>query len=142
MSDYHAETAVRGLLMALVTLAAVFATVQCFAGCAGTSAEAHARGALDLLADVIDPSYGLAMDSCVQRKQSILLEGESKRITAAEAERALSKVSARCQALRRAFDGMRATHAEAVELVERGDVARAEELLGRLRVQWRTLEEP
>lgn len=113
------------------------ATISLFA-CARGPTETRVRSALDLLADVVDPSYALAMDGCIAREEDAVRRAEAGSDKAGEEYR---QISARCHVVRAAFESIRKSHGRAAEFVEQGDYARAEDELDQVRAAWRALDE-
>lgn len=118
----------------------VLAVPTLCASCAPSTADARVRGALDILADVIDPASELAAATCLAEQEASASEAEAGRITADEAATQVASTRARCDVLRVAFEAMRAAHDQARAAVERGDVAKAEAELGRIRDAWQQLK--
>ena len=107
-------------------------------GCAsnGTTLETRVRTSLDVLADVVDPSYQLAVDGCIAR------EADAVRRFEAGSDRARDEyesVKLRCGQVRKAFDLIRDHHARAVSFVENGKLTEAEAEVERVRGFWRSL---
>lgn len=115
--------------------------LMCAAGCAGgtASADTHVRTTLNVLADVIDPAYELAMQGCILRQDQEMREGESGKQSATQTEDALAVIIARCYQVRDAFELMRARHDEARALVEAGKLEQAQKQLEEIRGAWRSL---
>lgn len=113
-----------------------------WAGCSGAqgTADARVRSALDMVAVVVDPAYAFAVDGCAARQALVADAVEAGRTSPDEGLRELGPIRARCQATRRAFDAIRAGHAEAARLVEAGELARAEALLAEIRAEWTALK--
>jgi hypothetical protein len=112
--------------------------------CCGTfqgGAEGHVRGALDLLADVVDPSYALAMAGCMKRQDQVMTEGEQGTRSVADVDQALHAISARCDTVREAFEAIRLEHDRARAFVGAGNVAEAERAIATIRRHWLALQE-
>lgn len=115
---------------------------SCWASCSpaqGTT-DARVRSALDLLAVVVDPAYGFAVDACIARETLVAEAVEDGRTSPDAGLTELGAVRARCQATRRAFDAIRAGHERARALVEAGKVLEAEQALDEVRAEWRELQ--
>jgi hypothetical protein len=106
--------------------------------CTGAN-DNRVRTALDVLADTIDPAYAFAMDACAEREAREVDAVRSGGSTFARAESAIEDIRARCDRVRDAFDSMRKAHAEAVTLVDQGEVKQAAERVEDVRGMWRTL---
>lgn len=124
----------RQLLLAL----ALAVSTAC---CAAQTADARVRSALDLLADVIDPSYALAMQGCIARQDQIMTAGERDDLPAADVDSALHVVTVRCNRVRTAFETMRQQHDRAREIVGRGQVDEAQHAVDEIRALWSALQE-
>jgi hypothetical protein len=122
----------------IVTLALLAA---CCAMPGARTSEVRARTSLDVLADIIDPAYGLAMQSCVDSEGVAMRAGEMDAATPAQTEAALVIISARCHQVRDSFEQIRQYHERAISLVEDGSYAAALDQLDQLRVTWRELRE-
>jgi hypothetical protein len=120
-----------GLFM-LVLLAA---TPACKGGASGSSAEREIRSALNVVAGAVDPAYDFAVDACLARQSLI-----AKAVPSLEADRMLAVVRARCHKARATFDLIRRAHAEALALVEAGQITEAERRLDAIAEAWRSLK--
>jgi hypothetical protein len=125
-----------GLFM-LVLLAA---TPACKGGASGSSAEREIRSALNVVAGAVDPAYDFAVDACLARQSLIADAAESKAVPSLEADRMLAVVRARCHKARATFDLIRRAHAEALALVEAGQITEAERRLDAIAEAWRSLK--
>ena len=103
-----------------------------------TTTEARVRSALDLLADVVDPSYQFAVDACIAQERDAVRRFEAGSDPARDEYVA---IKSRCQNVRAAFDQIRRGHARAAELVESGKVQEAEREVARVRGYWHVLYE-
>lgn len=123
-------------LIALLALAA-------WSACAAERnvVDARIRSALDVLADVIDPAYQLAIDGCIANERAAVAEEKAGRSSSPETDRVFAAIRGRCDATREAFERLRITHSEAVRLVAEGSVERAAERLAELRRIWLALDE-
>jgi hypothetical protein len=119
------------LLYALAIAAALF--VACVPR--GT-AEVRVRSALDLLADVVDPSYSFAVDSCIAQEGDAVRRAEAGSDQAGDEYRA---IKARCAVVKDTFEQIRLAHDRAREHVEAGAIDRAESELARIRSYWTAL---
>ena len=129
----------RGWSGHLLRVAMVAAGLSLLTACSGASADARVRTALDLLAEVVDPAFALAMDGCIAPQEVAAAQAEAGRVTAAQASAVIAKVRARCGQLRESFETIRLHRDEAQRLIEAGDLDRAEKLLEQIRADWREL---
>lgn len=108
-------------------------------GCAsnGTTLETRVRTALDILADVVDPSYQLAVDGCIAREADAVRRFEAGSDAARDE---YTTIKLRCGQVRRAFDAIRDHHARAAAAVEHGKLAEAEAEIERVRGLWRGMD--
>lgn len=125
------------LWVSLAIMSAIALAIM-LSGC-GASERQSAHSALNLVTDVADPSYELAVRTCDEAEWVIVRrEGSSQ----AEDLSAMATVREICDGVFAGFEGLRIAQREARELVdaeERGDViGAAMETLGRL---WRALQE-
>lgn len=122
----------RAILLLLVALVA---------SCVGhsQSAEPAVRSALNALADVVDPAYGLAVDGCAEREQAELQAEKAGAQSAALTDQHLKAIRARCDLIRSIFEQIRDAHIAAVSLVEAGAVEGAEKKLAEVKDLWRKL---
>lgn len=104
------------------------------------TADARVRSALDAFAVVVDPAYSFAVDACATRQEHVAEEVEAGRLKPAEADVVLRPIRARCHATRQAFDAIRASHDQAAQLVEDGELQKAEAVLDDIRARWLELK--
>jgi hypothetical protein len=123
----------------VVLLAAAALLYACCAPLGGTTADAHVRTALNVLADVIDPAAELVKRGCQDEHAATLREVEAGKRTAVGAEDQINATSRRCNAQLEVFDGMRKKHELARGAVEAGRVEEAEHLIESIRQTWREL---
>lgn len=130
--------------------AAVVAVICMLSACCATTStsstpratlDTQVRTSLDVLADIIDPAYQVAMRSCRERGELAMNDGEAGRATGAETEAAVATIVARCHRVANAFEAIRLYHDEAVGRVEAGELVEAERLVERIRDVWRSLRE-
>ncbi len=111
-------------------------------GCAAQQGrEARLRGALDVMAQVVDPAYALAVDGCIARETLIVDAAERGDVRPLDADRMIGEVRVRCNRLRVSFDAIRHVHARAAELVEQGAIDEAQAQLDRIEQLWRDIQE-
>lgn len=116
----------------------VLALLVC-TSCAGRQTrETQVRTALDVLGEVIDPAYSLAVDGCIARQGEAVKRAEAGDPTGRSDYRS---IQAHCDAAADVFDQIRIAHHEAAVLVERGELAAAEDKLNKVRELWRGLRE-
>jgi hypothetical protein len=121
---------------ALILLGAVAA---CF-GAGPQLADQQARTSLDLYADLIDPVYEVAMQSCIDRQDQLARDLDEHTLAELkQIEADIAIVSARCHRLRDAFDLLRTLHARAGGYLEAGKADEALELVEQIRQTWREL---
>jgi hypothetical protein len=110
-------------------------------GCASMGAKDRVQGAVTVLAEVIDPTYELAMSGCIKAESEIvdaeLDGGQSPEVTAAKRR----AIAAPCDVLRARFDEMIVLLVKAEQLLDAGDTTSAEGLLEEVRARWRSLKE-
>jgi hypothetical protein len=126
----------RHLVLTLVLLCACCATSS-----GATSADARVRSSLDLLADIIDPAYALAMQGCRESGEIAMQKGAMGKQSQIETENEINDIFARCHRAHSAFEMIRVYHNQATSRVEAGDIKEAEELVERIRESWRSLRE-
>jgi tRNA A37 methylthiotransferase MiaB len=104
-----------------------------------THADTRVRTALDVLAQVIDPAYSVAMDGCIARQEIATAEAESGLVTLEHAQATIAQVRVRCERVRDGFETIRIHHDQAVRSVEAGKLDQAELLLEQIRADWSAL---
>ena len=121
----------------------VILLIAVFAACAHKtqSTETYVRSALDVLADVIDPAYALAVDGCVEREKAELAAERSGSQKSAVTDENLRAIRGRCDQVRAAFERIRDAHTDAAERVEAGAIDDAKEKIEEARKQWATLSQ-
>ena len=124
-------TLIGALLVAALAGLAIILT-----GC-GASERATAHSALNVVTDVADPSYELAVDTCHELEMAIV----RRESTRAEDDADIARVRETCDAVFAGFEAVRIAQREARALVDAEGsgtvVAEAIEALGRL---WRDLQ--
>lgn len=128
----------RRILHLLLILSALSATACTRSS---PSTEVQVRTALNLLAEVIDPAYELAMNGCVLRGDAVLREGEAGNKSATATEVELAAISTRCHRVRETFELMRVRHDQARALVATGLMSEAKARLADIQQAWRELRE-
>jgi soluble cytochrome b562 len=106
---------------------------------ADATADTRARTALDVLAQVIDPAYSVAMDGCLAPQQVAVAQAESGLVTVEQARTVIDKVRQRCEHVREGFETIRHHHEQAVRSVEAGELDQAQQLLEQIRADWLAL---
>jgi len=104
-----------------------------------THVDTRVRSALDVLAQVIDPAYSLAMDGCIARQEVATAEAESGLATVEHAQATIAQVRVRCDRVREGFETIRIHHEQAVRSVEAGELEQAEHILEQIRLDWAAL---
>lgn len=102
--------------------------------------DARTRTALDALAEVVDPAWSLAESACMQAQQLIAARERAGLSKPVETDAALRTIRERCDVVTSLFERIRAEHMEARALLDRGDVAGADELLQGIRTHWRAVQ--
>lgn len=121
--------------------ALVFLLIACCAPGlrSGSTAELRARTSLDVLADVVDPAYQMAMQGCVDRENYAMMLGEKGLATVDATESNLAIISKRCNTVRVAFESIREYHDQAVAFVEDGKFDDALDRIDAMQAAWREL---
>ena len=124
----------------MVRDAALMLLLLLVSGCAGdTTADTRVRTALDVLAQVIDPAYSVAMDSCIVPQEIAVAEAEAGLATVDHARQTIERVRARCGRVREGFETIRLHHEQAVRSVEAGQLDQAAQILEQIRLDWTLL---
>jgi hypothetical protein len=110
-----------------------------YACAADTTADTRVRTALDVFAQVIDPAYSVAMDSCIVPQEIAVAEAEAGLATVDHARQTIERVRARCGRVREGFETIRLHHDQAVRSVEAGKLDQAEQILEQIRMDWALL---
>lgn len=110
-------------------------------GCAGMDAKERVQSAVTVLAEVIDPTYDLAMSGCIKAEGEIVSAELDGGQTPEDTNAKRAKVQAPCNAMRERFDTMMMLLVRAEALLGQGDVATAESVLEEVRKRWRSLNE-
>lgn len=106
----------------------------------GALAEVHARAALDMARDFVDPAYELAVRACKDQQTAVYLVAlDGGDMKAARGK--LESIQARCKKATDAFDEIREWHDAASALVEDGRIDDAEHLIDQIKEALRTLLE-
>lgn len=129
----------RGWSGQLLRVAMLSAGLSLLTACAMGKADARVRTALDVFAEVIDPAYSVAMDSCVAPQEVAVAQAEAGLATAAQADAVIAQVRARCDQVREGFEAIRLHHEEARRFVDSGELERAERVLEQIRSDWQKL---
>ena len=108
-------------------------------GCAHGGQAARLQTAVTTLAEVIDPSYDLAVSGCIQAEQVELEKEQDAGQLPVETDRRIAQIRGRCDHVRAAFDGMVTLLAEAEKALKQNEPERAEVLLEKVRGTWRSL---
>lgn len=120
-------------------MARLLITLCLMVGCVAgdrSAADTRVRTALDILAQVIDPAYSVAMDGCAAPQEVATARAEAGLTTAAAARAVIDQVRARCDQVREGFETIRLHHDEARRSVASGELGRAEKLLEQIRADW------
>jgi hypothetical protein len=130
------------LLYSIFLLPFAFASQSCGGAHSGGGvlAEVHARAALDMTREFVDPAYELAVRACKDQQTAVYLvalDGGDM----ATARSKLASIQARCQKATDAFDAIREWHDQASALVENGRIADAENVIGQIKEALRTILE-
>lgn len=139
----------RWVHLGCLALLSAFACTFAFAAAAGCIrpnstplTEVHARASLDVLREVVDPAYELAVQGCKDRQARVVEDGERDGgLSVAQIDTQLAAIRARCHKVRTAFDELRTYHDEASRFVEDGRIEDAEQEITKAREAWRTLAE-
>lgn len=121
-------------------LAVAVLLVACCAVPSLRTSELRARTALDVLADVVDPAYQLAMQGCIDALDVTMRAGETDAATPAATEAGIDAITARCDRVRAGFDKIRGYHEAAISAVEDSDFDGATTLIDKLRAEWGDLQ--
>ena len=123
------------LLMGLVLMGL---TISYMASCTPRQQD-QVQSQITVLAEVIDPSYDLAINGCVAAEQAQLVAERDGGQAPAETDKRLTQIRARCDQLRKTFDLMVAWLAEAEKALSDKDPERARARLEEVRATWRSL---
>jgi hypothetical protein len=120
-------------------VAVLAAGLSLLTACSMGKADTHVKTALDVFAEVIDPAYSVAMDSCIVPQEVAVAQAEVGLATAGQASAVIAQVRARCARVREGFEAIRLHHDQARRFVESGELDRAERLLEQIRSDWQQL---
>jgi hypothetical protein len=129
---------IRIVMLVLVGLVLAGLGISYMAGCTPRQQD-QVQGQITVLAEVIDPSYDLAMSGCIAAEQAQLAAERDGGQAPEQTDRQLGQIRARCDQVRRAFDQMVAWLAEAEKAVGDNDPVRARAELEKVRATWRSL---
>jgi hypothetical protein len=110
-----------------------------YACAADATADTRVRTALDVLAQVIDPAYSVAMDGCIVPQQVAVAQAEAGLVTLEHAQATIDHVRARCESVREGFEQIRYHHEQAVKSADAGELDQAQLLLEQIRADWTAL---
>jgi hypothetical protein len=125
-------------LLLVVGLVLAGLSISHMVGCT-SSQQTEVQGQITVLAEIIDPSYDLAIDGCVAAEKAQVAAERDGEQAPAETDKQLAKIRARCDQLRRTFDQMVAWLAEAEKALGDKDPERAKARLEEVRATWRSL---
>ena len=115
----------------LVLVLALSAVTQ---ACGGSVAQQHAR--VNILADIADPTYELALEGCDEARDFIVARQGSTE----EADRAdMDAVNLACDTIVEGFEALRGSQLTARQAIDAGLSGAAEELLRQGMAQWEHL---
>ena len=132
------ESSFLALVVALFMVGVAEVMIWATGGC-GASGASATRTAVTTLAEVIDPTYDLAVDGCVVADQNEVTAERDRGQKPEVTDQNRAEIRARCDRLRAAFDGMVKALARAEQLLDQGDTAGAETLLQEVRKSWAAL---
>lgn len=130
------------LILATVIAAAVVALLC--ASCAPSQASDRVQTAITVLAEVVDPSFELAMVGCAAheevRERAELAREKAGDQTQSETRANVEAIRTQCDDLRSTFLGIRAILAAAEHAVAEGELAEAQTMLQQVREMWVNLK--
>jgi hypothetical protein len=132
---------IRIALLLLVGLVLAGLGISYLHGCAPASSQAvRVQSAVTVLAEVVDPAYGLAVDGCVARERFEVAAERDGGQAPEQTDKNLKSIRARCDEVTGAFRTMRGLLAGAEAALDDGNVARAQAHVDEVRELWAKLK--
>ena len=137
------DDAIKSILWAcLLGMVLATAAVKCVACTSTLPTTARVESAVTVLAEVVEPSYGLAMSGCIARERAEV-DAERRGLQAsADTDKRLEVIRTRCDAVRAGFDKIVNLLDDAAHAIDEGAVEEAERQLKEVRGLWATLQAP